>query len=76
MTDQQHKKLKRRISELVKRNGIPIRTQNILRRLSLPDGADIDGVLTEMVTEGHLQRSPTLLVNGEVGHIYDVGTAQ
>lgn len=66
-------KLKRKIITIVKRSGLPIRTQNIADKLALPDSVVLNDLLAELIAEGRLVRKHTLLVNGEVDFVYDLG---
>lgn len=72
MTPATHARLKTRVYNLINRNGIPIRAQNIAQRLAVPVEADLDQMLTELVAEGRIFQGHTLLVNGDTGTIYDV----
>lgn len=64
--------LKRQIVALIRRNGLPVRTQYIVDRIVLPDYVLLNDLLTELVAERRLSKSYTLLVNGERDCTYDL----
>jgi hypothetical protein len=66
-------KLKRQIVAIVKRSGLPVRTQYIVDRVTLPENAVLNDLLTELVAEQRLIRYYTLLANGEPDYTYDLG---
>jgi hypothetical protein len=68
----QQEKLKRKILTIIKRNGLPVRTQYLVDRVRMPDQVVLNDLLTEMVAEKRLSRSFTLLANGEPDSMYDV----
>jgi len=72
MTPSQRESLKDDIVNIVKRNGIALRRQNVAEYVAMPDGADLGELLDELVAEGRLTKSYTLLVNGERGSLYNV----
>jgi len=72
MDEAQHEKLKNEIMTVVMRNGLAVRTQTIADRVALPDGIDLTDLLDELVTEGQLTASYTLLANGDRGLLYNV----
>jgi len=72
MSQEQRVKTKAKIMTVIKRSGIPIRTQTIAQRVRIPDDEILHELLTELVKEGRLIERHTLLVNGEVGHLYDL----
>ena len=72
MMKTQQEKLKHQIITLVKRSGIPVRTQYIADRITLPEQIALSDLLTELVAERHLSRSYTLLVNGDRDCTYDL----
>ena len=63
---------KQRILRMVRRSGMPVQTASIADRVKLTKETDLTALLAELVTEGRLVRQPTLMVNGEVGYLYDV----
>jgi hypothetical protein len=72
MTNKQKAKLKAEILSVVHQSGIGIPGQKIRKALALPDGANLDNLLAELVTEGRLVQRPTLLSNGEVSFVYNM----
>jgi hypothetical protein len=66
-------KLKRKILIIVKRSGLPIRTQNIADQLAQPEAVILNDLLAELIAEGRLVRNHTLLVNGDIDFVYDLG---
>lgn len=60
-----HEDLKQEIVSVIKHSGLPVQTQYIIERVTLPEGVILNDLLTELVTERRLRRSYTLLVNGE-----------
>jgi hypothetical protein len=75
MAKTQHEKLKNKIVILVMRNGLALRTQTIADRIALPDGTNLADLLNELVAEGRLTESYTLLANGDRGVLYNVHAA-
>lgn len=69
---QQQEKLKKRIIQIVRRRGLPVGTQYIADHVTLPEGVELDDVLTELVTEKRLKRNYTLLPNGDPDCIYNL----
>ncbi len=69
MTTQQEK-LKKRIVNLIKRNGLPVGTRYIADRIALPEDIVLDDLLSELVIEKRLHRSYTLLSNGDPECLY------
>jgi len=76
MARTQHEKLKSKIVTVVIRNGLALRTQTIADRVAVPDGMDLADLLNELVAEGRLIRSYTLLANGDRGIVYNVQSAR
>jgi hypothetical protein len=72
MVKTQHEKLKSKIVTVVMRNGLALRTQTIADRIALPDGTNLGDLLNELVAEGRLTESYTLLSNGDKGVLYNV----
>lgn len=68
----QQEKLKIQILALVKRSGLPVHTQYIVDRITLPKNIALSDLLVELVTERRLRRSYTLLVNGDPDCTYDL----
>lgn len=68
----QEEKLKRKIITIIKRSGLPVRTQYLTDRVKLPKHIVLNDLLTELVAEKRLSRSYTLLANGEPDCAYDV----
>jgi hypothetical protein len=68
----EREKLKRRIVALIKRSGLPVGTQYIVDRVTLPRDMVLNELLSELVAEKRLTRSYTLLVNGEPDCTYNV----
>ena len=75
MTEQLNNELKTDILSVIYRSGIGMRAQSIGKSLSLPDDANLNTLLTELVAEGRLTRRATLLNNGDVSYLYDVPPA-
>ncbi len=72
MMKTQQEKLKRQIVTLIKRSGLPVRTQYIVDRVALPEHIILNDLLVELVEERRLIRSYTLLVNGDRDCTYDL----
>jgi hypothetical protein len=72
MSNKKEEKLKNAIEAVVGRSGVAIRTQHIRNRVALPAGADLDGLLMQLMQEGRLTRRPTLLNNGETDYVYNL----
>jgi hypothetical protein len=72
MMKTQQEKLKTQIITLIKRSGLPVRTQYIVDRVALPEQVVLDDLLTELVAERRLIRSYTLLANGDRDCTYDL----
>ena len=72
MMKTQQEKLKSQIVTLIKQSGLPVRTQYIVDRVTLPEHIVLSDLLTELVAERHLSRSYTLLVNGDRDCTYDL----
>jgi hypothetical protein len=70
MAKTQHEKMKDQIVSIVERNGLPLRSVHIRKRVTLPDDSDIDQLLNELIAQGRLTRSYTLLANGDTDFIY------
>jgi hypothetical protein len=68
----QQEKLKKQIVILIQRSGLPVRTQYIVDRVTLPEHIIMNDLLAELVAEKRLSRSYTLLVNGERDCTYDI----
>ena len=68
----EREKLKRRIIALIKRSGLPVGTQYIVDRVTLPEDVVLNEILSELVAEKRLSRSYTLLVNGERDCTYNL----
>jgi hypothetical protein len=68
----EREKLKRRIVALIKRSGLPVGTQYIVDRVTLPEDIVLNELLSELVAEKRLVRSYTLLVNGEPDCTYNL----
>jgi hypothetical protein len=68
----EREKLKRRIVALIKRSGLPVGTQYIVDRVTLPEDVVLNELLSELVAEKRLVRSYTLLVNGEPDCTYNL----
>ena len=68
----EREKLKRRIVALIKRSGLPVGTQYIVDRVTLPEDVVLNEILSELVAEKRLVRSYTLLVNGERDCTYNL----
>ena len=68
----EREKLKRRIVALIKRSGLPVGTQYIVDRVTLPEDMVLNELLSELVAEKRLVRSYTLLVNGEPDCTYNL----
>ena len=68
----EREKLKRRIVALIKRSGLPVGTQYIVDRVTMPEDVVLNEILSEMVAEKRLVRSYTLLVNGERDCTYNL----
>jgi hypothetical protein len=68
----EREKLKRRIVALIKRSGLPVGTQYIVDRVTLPENMVLNELLSELVAEKRLVRSYTLLVNGEPDCTYNL----
>lgn len=68
----EREKLKRRIVALIKRSGLPVGTQYIVDRVTLPEDVALSELLSELVAEKRLSRSYTLLVNGEPDCTYNL----
>jgi hypothetical protein len=73
MMKTQQEKLKRQIVTLIKRSGLPVRTEYIVERVALPEHIILNDLLTELVDERRLIRSYTLLANGDRDSTYDLG---
>jgi hypothetical protein len=71
MTTEQ-KRLKRRIVTFIKRSGLPVGTQYLGDHIMLPEHIVLDDLLSELVAEGRLIKSYTLLVNGEAECTYNL----
>jgi len=76
MTPKKRESLKNNILRIINRNGIALRDQTIADSVALPDGTDLGELLEELVAEGQLTRSFTLLSNGERSVLYDVRSAR
>jgi hypothetical protein len=63
---------KRRIVALISRSGLPVGTQYIVDRVTLPKDMVLNELLSELVAEKRLIRSYTLLVNGEADCTYNL----
>ncbi len=72
MIKTQNEKLKGKILKIIKRSGLPVRTQYLTDRVRLPEHIVLNDLLTELVAEKRLSRSYTLLANGEPDCTYDV----
>ncbi|RPI97574.1 MAG: hypothetical protein EHM39_09275 [Chloroflexi bacterium] len=72
MMKTQQEKLKLKIVKIIKRSGLPVRTQYLTERVRLPEHVVMNDLLTEMVAEKRLSRSYTLLSNGDPDCTYDV----
>jgi hypothetical protein len=68
----QQEKLKHQIVILIERSGLPVRTQYIVDRVSLPEHIIMNDLLAELVAEKRLSRSYTLLSNGDPDCTYDL----
>jgi hypothetical protein len=68
----EREKLKRRIVALIKRSGLPVGTQYIVDRVTLPEDVVLNELLSELVAEKRLVRSYTLLANGEPDCTYNL----
>jgi hypothetical protein len=68
----EREKLKRRIVALIKQSGLPVGTQYIVDRVTLPEDVVLNEILSELVAEKRLIRSYTLLVNGERDCTYNL----
>ena len=68
----EREKLKQRIVALIKRSGLPVGTQYIVDRVTLPEDVVLNEILSELVAEKRLVRSYTLLVNGERDCTYNL----
>ena len=68
----EREKLKRRIIALIKRSGLPVGTQYIVDRVTLPEDMVLNELLSELVAEKRLVRSYTLLANGEPDCTYNL----
>jgi hypothetical protein len=75
MAKTQHEKLKNKIVTVVMRNGLAVRTQTIADRIALPDGTNLADLLNELVAEGRLTQSYTLLSNGDRSLLYNIHSA-
>jgi hypothetical protein len=75
MAKTQHEKLKNKIVTVVMRNGLAVRTQTIADRIALPDGTILADLLNELVAEGRLTQSYTLLSNGDRSLLYNIHSA-
>lgn len=64
--------LKDDIVEVVLRSGIAIRADKIANRVILPDDVQLQTLLDELVSEGRLVASFTLLTNGEPSRLYNL----
>lgn len=72
MIPAQRETLKDDIVDIIKRNGIALRRQNVADLIAVPEDIDLGELLEELVAEGRLTKSYTLLVNGERDLLYDV----
>ena len=70
--DTDRKMLKKRIVTIVRRSGLPISSDYITEQIAVPEDIVLNDLLTELVTEGHLFRGCTLMVNGDVSYTYDL----
>lgn len=70
----QQEAMKRKIITIVRRSGLPVRTQYIVDRVVLPEHIALNDLLTELVAERRLSMAYTLLVNGERDCTYDLGS--
>jgi hypothetical protein len=68
----EREKLKRRIVALIERSGLPVGTQYIVDRVTLPEDVVLNELLSELVAEKRLVRSYTLLANGEPDCTYNL----
>ena len=68
----EREKLKRRIVALIERSGLPVGTQYIVDRVTLPEDMVLNELLSELVAEKRLVRSYTLLANGEPDCTYNL----
>ena len=68
----EREKSKRRIVALIKLSGLPVGTQYIVDRVTLPEDMVLNELLSELVAEKRLVRSYTLLVNGERDCTYNL----
>jgi hypothetical protein len=68
----QQEKLKLKIVAVIKRSGLPVRTQYLVDRVRLPEHIILNDLLIELVAEKRLSRSYTLLANGDPDCMYDV----
>jgi hypothetical protein len=68
----QQEKSKQKIVAIIRRSGLPVRTQYLVDRVRLPEHIVMNDLLTELVAEKRLSRSYTLLANGEPDLMYDV----
>lgn len=68
----EQEKLKKQIVAIVKRSGLPVRTQYIFDRVAMAENAALDELLTELVAEQRLIRYYTLLANGDADYTYDL----
>jgi len=75
MAKTQHEKLKNKIVTVVMRNGLAVRTQTIADRIALPDDTNLADLLNELVAEGRLTESYTLLSNGDRSLLYNIHSA-
>ena len=63
-------KTKDRIVSTVKRDGYPLSAAQIGKRVALANDSALDELLNELVEQGRLTRSNTLLASGDTGFIY------
>lgn len=74
MMKTEQEKLKRRIVAFIKRSGLPVGTQYLVDHIMLPEQIVLNDLLSELVAEGRLIRSYTLLVNGEPECAYNLNS--
>jgi hypothetical protein len=74
MMKTQQEKLKQQIVTLIKRSGLPVGTQYIVDGVAVPEHVVLNDLLTELVAEGRLSRSYTLMANGDPDRTYDLSS--
>ena len=72
MMKTQQENLKQQIIALIDQSGLPVETQYIVDRVTLPEHITLNDLLSELVAEKRLSRSYTLLVNGKPDYTYNL----